>query len=246
MAVPATLPYHNHISEQQAGPDEDCLWCAGVEFLREGYDPAIPHTHAEADALRAASGDTGFSNMTNFRVGVAKRYPKIDLNPSQTGATNIIGRFKATGHPRVGLVLGKLTNMSTHFRRWYPNFTGGHAVFVAWTGTGFWWCDPGAPENLPDGTKYLGEAISETQLRAFIGSYGMPTILHDAIQKPVAPPATATYTQAQVDAIVASTKAAAESVCIAKVATATATASVAGYNSGLAAASAAVAAVPKK
>lgn len=224
MAAPSFLPYHNHITEQQAGPDEDCLWSSGVEFLREGYDPSIPPHPAEADALRAASGDTGFSNMTNFRVGVAKRYPKIELNPSQTGAANIIAHFKMNGAPRVGLVLGKLTNMSTHFRRWYPNFTGGHAIFVAWSpDKGFWLCDPGAPENLPDGTKYLGEPVSEAELAKFIGSYGMPTILRNALEKPVPPPATG-YTQAQLDAAVAAQKAADEVVCNAKVKTAVAAA----------------------
>jgi hypothetical protein len=150
---------------------------SGVEFLREAYNPAIPATHAEGDALRNASGDTGFSNVGDFRRGVAKRYPNITLPASKTGADAIIAALRKQPG-RIAMVGGRLTNMSAHYRRFYPTFIGGHEVYVGWTGTQLWWCDPGGPAD------YNGEPISEAQLRKFIGNYGFSALIHDGYVKP--------------------------------------------------------------
>lgn len=178
-----SMPYgHIHVSEQQAGADLDCLWMSAIEWLRECRRPSIPATHAEGDRLRAASGDTGTSNMTNLRIGVARRYASIDLPPSQVGFAQL---WEKLTPGRMALVSGKLTNMTKHYRRWYPNYTKGHSCTVTRTGPGpddLWWCDPGAPPG------YDGEPITKDQLRAFIGNYGYPNLVGTRVILPPPPP----------------------------------------------------------
>src|SRR3989304_5670697 len=67
-------PGHVHVSERQTGKWYDCLWMSAVEWLRMVRDPSIPATHAEGDALRAASGDLGPSTFGNLAAGVQLRY----------------------------------------------------------------------------------------------------------------------------------------------------------------------------
>src|SRR3989304_4580800 len=62
------------VSERQTGKWYACLWMSAVEWLRMVRDSSIPATHAEGDALRAASGDLGPSNFGNLAVGVPLRY----------------------------------------------------------------------------------------------------------------------------------------------------------------------------
>lgn len=162
---------HVHATEREPGPDEDCLWSSAVEWLHECYDLAIPSTPEEADKLRRASGDTGFSNITNLRVGCVNRYG-LTLPRSVSGFANFWPKFTPG---TIAVLSGELTNMSAHFRRFYPGFTGGHTVYAKRTGPGqddIYWCDPGGPAS------YDGEPITKAQLKLFIGNYGYSQLLH--------------------------------------------------------------------
>jgi hypothetical protein len=217
MPVPEVISYHEHVTERVPGPDTACRWASGVEFIHDGYNLKLPVNRAEWQALQAASGDTGTSNMGNFRTGVKKRY-NIDLNPSFKGPAEVRDRLTPG---RIALLSGKLVGMDAHYRRFYPDYTGGHTVYAAcYDPDEYWWCDPGSPELRPSGEKYLGEPISWAQLKLFIGNYGYEQIFKTALPVPPPPPI---YTQAQMDA-----------------------ATKASYNTGLAAVKSAAAAVPPK
>lgn len=176
---------HKHISEREPdGSFEDCTWDAGLEFYRDAIDPSKPATHAEAQALRAASGEppTGGSNLGDFRRGVAARYHRT-LPP----AINAHGILTALKPGYVGLVQGSMSafgplHVLSKFDR---NFDGGHAVWAGRTpGGALLWCDPEAPT-----TADVPVLISEANLQKFVDAFAGQAIVAPALQWPGSLPA---------------------------------------------------------
>jgi hypothetical protein len=144
----SAVPGHIHISEREAdGSFEDCTWDSGLEFYRDAIDSSKPATHAEAQALRAASGEppTGGSNYGDFRRGVAARYH--DTLPAAIPAKNILTALKP-GY--CAMVQGSMSAFGpTHPLSVYDrNFDGSHSVYMARLLDGtLLWCDPEAPTS---------------------------------------------------------------------------------------------------
>lgn len=169
---------HAHVSERESAhtwPDgraddarwEDCQWCSLVMFLRAwGMD--IPATHAEAEALRAASGEppTGGSNLGDARRGVLARYHVTLPDPLPDAAAT----RKAMVPGTVALVNGSMGSFSagSTYRRWDPAFSGGHAAvaFRLDDRDGVWWDDPLAPTGT-----YQGEWMTQDNLAKFQGAW---------------------------------------------------------------------------
>jgi hypothetical protein len=145
---------HVHVSEREAvhrWPDgtfddaawEDCLWASAIEWLR-AIGRNVPATHAEAEALRAASGQgpLGGSGFRHLILGAKNRYDLTVPPPGMKSA------FLAAFRPGVAAVIaGSLGGLPAghKLRRWEPGFTGGHAVYVERTTDAILWCDPLAP-----------------------------------------------------------------------------------------------------
>lgn len=178
MTVPAG---HIHVSEREIAhtwPDgqkddarwEDCLWCSTLEWLHDTVKPDVPMTHAEAEALRAESGEppTGGSNLSDVARGVEGRY-NINLPQVIYGADAIVAAL--AGGKRAGVVTGSMGAFPAghRLRRWDPTFAGAHAVFLAYDpASGYWWCDPLAPAG-----PYVGETVSAAEVRQFVN--GLPS-----------------------------------------------------------------------
>lgn len=173
-------PGHKHISERQSGPWIDCIWQSAVEWLRQVHDPTIPATHAEGDALRAASGDTGFSNFDDLDRGTKARYgwslPAL-VPPGALWATLAPGT--------AAVVIGNTGAWppSSHWRRWSPGSVVNHAVFVyRFDGSNFvWWCDPLAPPGA-----YNGEPMPKAELLRFVAAAGAAQLVAPILEVPVA------------------------------------------------------------
>jgi len=163
------LTTHIHISEREPdGTWEDCTWDAGLEFYRDAIDPSKPATHAEAQALRAASGEpaTGGSNMTDLRRGVKARYG-VSL-PAAINARNVLIALKP-GY--VSITQGSMSAFGPlhPLSQWDRNFDGGHAVWIARTPDGkLLWCDPEAPKSA-DVPVYVTDAQVQKYVNAFAG-----------------------------------------------------------------------------
>lgn len=173
----AGLPNHIHITEREPdGTWEDCTWCAGLEWLRDCFRPSLPATHAEAEALRAASGKgpTGGSNMSDFIRGVSARY-KLAL-PAPINAHGIVDALKPGMAAMVQgsmAAFGPLDSLS----KWDPKFDGGHAVYVANVGGSLYWCDPEAPTGAAVPVK-----ISSANLQRFVNAFAGEAILAPVLQ----------------------------------------------------------------
>lgn len=165
---PAALYAHDHISERESdGSWEDCTWDAGLEFYRIAFDASRPATHAEAQALRAASGEptTGGSNVGDFRRGVTRRYNRA--LPAAVGGFSALWTLLSPG--TVALVQGSMDAFGPTHRlsRWQRGFDGGHAVMVARLPDGtLWWCDP-----LGTDVGYIGEPITKAELKSFVDAF---------------------------------------------------------------------------
>lgn len=174
---------HRHISEREAdGTWEDCTWDSGLEFYRDAIDPSKPATHAEAQALRAASGEptTGGSNLGDLRKGVAARYHRA--LPPAISNKSILTALKP-GY--VGTVQGSMSAFGpTHvLSKWDRNFDAGHATWVARTPGGvLLWCDPEAPS-----TADVPVIISEANLQKFVDAFNGEAIVAPALQWPGVP-----------------------------------------------------------
>lgn len=161
-----TIPGHKHVTEREGdGSFEDCTWCSGVEWLRDCFDPSIPATHAEAEALRHDSGEpaTGGSNLWDLRKGVKARYG-IDL-PAALFNGSTLSALK----PGMAAVLqGSMSAFGPDHRlsQYDRNFDGGHAVYVANVNGAYLWCDPEAPTgaNVP-------VVVSAGELTRFIDAF---------------------------------------------------------------------------
>lgn len=173
---------HSHVSEREAKhrwPDgrwdkrswEDCLWASAVEALRFG-GLRIPATLAEAELIRAASGEPplGPSNQGNLAEGMRVRFGLplrqgsgfsalwAALKPGSAAVVNgRLGAFRA-GH---------------RLRRHLPLYLDGHAIAAFRLGPEeqVWWCDPLAPAG------YGGELVTRAELAKFAGIGGGYTIV---------------------------------------------------------------------
>jgi hypothetical protein len=148
---------------------EDCTMCAALMLARICHDPAIPATHAEAEALRhaAGKGPLGGSSTADAVNGLRARYNWIDafkvlafdalwadLKPGYAAAAQGgMGAFPA-GHS---------------LRRWDPAFDGAHDVLVARVDTQdrVWWVDPLAPQG-----SYQGQWVSKADLARYVKAFG--------------------------------------------------------------------------
>jgi len=157
---------HIHISEREPdGSWEDCTWDSGLEFYRDAYDPSKPATHAEAQKLRAASGEppTGGSNLTNFRHGVHVRYQKtLPLpTPAKRILTDLKPGYCSTVQGSMS-AFGPLHRLSKYDR----NFNGAHAIYLARTPGGvLLWCDPEAPTAAA-----VPVVVSEAEVTQFVNA----------------------------------------------------------------------------
>jgi hypothetical protein len=165
---------HLHVSEREKAhfwPDgrhddaaaEDCLWCSAIEVLRwGGLD--IPATPAEAEAMRAASGEppTGPSNPDNLLAGAKKRY-KIKL-AKQNGNGLFWDRFTVGS---AAIISGSLKAFPAGhtLRKHQPSSQGPHAVAVFRFDDQprAWWCDP-----LAFKASWPGIPVSRDQVEAFM------------------------------------------------------------------------------
>lgn len=157
---------HIHISEREAdGTFEDCTWDSGLEFYRDAFDPSVPATHAEAQRLRADSGEppTGGSNLTDLRNGVRKRY-KSALPP----AINARDILKALVPGTCAVVQGSMSAFGPGHRlsKFDRNFNGGHAVYLANFEGDLLWCDPEAPKDAA-----VPVVVTKDEVRAFVNAF---------------------------------------------------------------------------
>jgi hypothetical protein len=168
MTFPDPTYPHVHVSENETGLDEDCLWCSAVEALRWG-GLNIPATLREAEAMRAASGEPpeGGSNLVDLQKGAKARY-NIDLTRHVTGSTGVL---RVTPKGTAAVITGRLSNfpLGHTLRRHLPLYTGGHAVAIYRVDDRdrFWWCDPLGPA-----TGYDGQWVSESQVATFMRGFG--------------------------------------------------------------------------
>lgn len=177
MTLPDPLWAHVHVSERESAhvwPDgerddaawEDCGPTSVVELVRLGHDDAVPHTLAEAEALRhdAGYGPTGGTNAASLAAGVAKRY-RWTL-PVIRGFDSLWAALAPGFAAAIGGSMGAFP-AGSHWRRWDPAFHAGHNVLVARIDDAprVWWCDPLAPAGA-----YQGEWMGLDDLRAFVSA----------------------------------------------------------------------------
>lgn len=177
MTLPTQLANHVHVSEREIAhnwPDgrwdnaswEDCFWCSFVEWLRITQRASIPATHAEAEALRAASGeDTGSgSNPMDGNRGAAKRYG-LGPFPIVRGTSALWSAMTPGTAACVAGSMGAFPD-GHPLRRHDPAFNSGHCIFAARVDAQdrVWWCDPLAPSG------YVGEWVSKADFLAFVGA----------------------------------------------------------------------------
>jgi hypothetical protein len=167
---------HIHVSERETAhrwPDgrwdnarwEDCAWDSAVELVRALGNYKIPATHAEAEALRAASGEDTHSgsNPDDVRRGILRRY-KLPTNPVVRGWENLRARLKVGTVASVSGNMGVFSRMH-RLRRHDRDFNAGHNVVIFKLDNlpRYWWCDPLGPKE-----GYNGEWVSEAELGVFV------------------------------------------------------------------------------
>lgn len=179
---------HVHVSEREVAhrwPDgrwddarwEDCLWVAAVEYAVACGHPVVA-THAEAEALRAASGDsvTGGSNLGDLTKGMQARYGWS--GPKEWGFQ---AAWQALIPGTAAVATGSMGNFPAghRLRRWDPDFASGHAVMVMRLDGSdqAWWCDGLAPAGT-----YQGEWVTRGELAQFMGSGTTWGVMVGAIQ----------------------------------------------------------------
>lgn len=155
---------HEHVSEREPGSGwTDCMWASGVMFARAVSCADIPTDINEVHALRKASGDlVGGSNIDDLEKGLTQRYGFS--GKSGSGFDQFWSEFDP-GY--VAVLQGKFSALPANLRRFDPDFTGGHAVFLLRRDNALegWWDDPLAPIGT-----YDGEYVSKNILRNFYTS----------------------------------------------------------------------------
>jgi hypothetical protein len=178
---------HVHVSEREVEhrwPDgrlddarwEDCLWASAVEWVRATGRP-VPPTHAEAEALRAASGQgpAGGSTFADLARGLQARYGLV--MPSVRYGWQAVTSAFVPG--RASIVTGSMGAFPAghRLRRWDPGFAGAHAVFVESLPTGeAVWCDPLAPAVV-DGRRWTGELVGRAEVETFMKMAGAGAVI---------------------------------------------------------------------
>ena len=165
--MPAALAAHIHVTEREPdGTWEDCTWCSGLEWFRLVRDPKVPATHAEMQALRAASGEptTGGSSIVDLRRGLLNRYG-FTAPPAISGFSPLWSAMNG----RVAVAQGsmKAFGPSSTFSRFDPSFDGAHAVMVfrPLDQDRVWWCDPEAPAG-----SYQGQWMLKADFARFVNA----------------------------------------------------------------------------
>ncbi len=176
--------WHVHISEREPdGTFEDCTWDSGLEWYRLCYDKSEPATHAEAQALRAASGEppTGGSNIGDLRRGIAKRYGKSVSLP----VSGFSALWTALKPGTAAVVQGSMAAFGpTHpLSKYDRNFDGGHAVCVLRLDATdrVWWCDPEAPLGIG----YKGVWVTKAQLKSYVDKIAGQHLVRAILAPPV-------------------------------------------------------------
>lgn len=168
----SAIPGHIHITERESdGSWENCTECSGLEFYRDAIDSSKPATHAEAEALRDASGraKTGGSNLGDFRKAVLARYGK-SLPPAISNKS-IVSALKPG---MCAVVQGSMSVFGPTHRlsKWDPHFDAGHAVYVANVGGTILWCDPEAPTGAA-----VPVTITASELQTFVNAFNGEAIV---------------------------------------------------------------------
>jgi len=151
------------VSEREpTTPWNDCTWASGTMFGNAETLGIYPPKRATYEALRAASGDLGFSNMADLVKGMTKLW-------GWTG--KVVGTWAAlesalASKGAATIVQGMYGALPTHYRRWQPNFLGPHAVYVQRLSTSLWIEDPLALWG------YSGEVISLADVKSFFTGLG--------------------------------------------------------------------------
>ena len=191
-----SLSTHVHISEREPdGSWEDCTFDSGLEWYRLCHNPAVPATHAEAQAIRKASGIamTGGGTISDLRRGIKARYG-TSIPPGITGWTALWAALKPGS---AAVVQGDMKAFdSTHrLSRWDKNFDGGHAIMaIRLDATDrVWWCDPLAPDT---GT-YNGEWVTKAELQKYVTMLTGYHLVATVITKEIAMPALTAYLPGQ-------------------------------------------------
>jgi hypothetical protein len=190
VSKPAALWAHEHVTEREPdGTWEDCTFTAGLMHARVALRASIPATHAEMQALRAASGLSthGGANIDDLQRGYARRY-------GWSGGTEVKGFSNLWYTLRPGRSATAQGSMAAfpsghRLRRWDPGFRGAHAVLIARLDTSdrVWWDDPLAPL----GVGYEGEWVTKAQLKAYVDRLtvaGGRHVISNIIPKPAAQP----------------------------------------------------------
>lgn len=126
--------------------------CMGLTVASLGR---LPATHTEILALAKASGDTDLrgGSRTSHMVTAAKVRRGLTLRTDDVSAGEVGQRLARGWVLLAGCNYGKLPD---HYRRWSPNFTGGHrAVLAGWSSGRSRWFDPMAAKDKT----YQGEWI---------------------------------------------------------------------------------------
>lgn len=166
-------------TEREPGSWEDCTWASGVmlQNLAHGAN-VVPSTRAEYEALRVAGGDGPAenpgdgSNVAQLVIGMLRRYGWQPRRVGPPGFPKASWADVLNGLAKVGagaVVQGSMGAWSrdSHWRRWDPNFAGGHAMFVERVDTRdrVWLQNPLAPATYP------GEFMPMADLKAFYDAF---------------------------------------------------------------------------
>lgn len=220
MSIPTAISKHIHISERESAhtwPDgrkddagwEDCAWCSLIMFLRLAYRPDLPANHTFAEAIRGrVMGPLGGTSPSQL-IAAAKTIgtsgpgtPGIALHG--VSAANL---WAALTPGTVALVNGSMGAFASGYtlRRWDPGFAGGHSTLAARVDDQdrVWWDDPLAPTGT-----YQGQWVSKADLVKFAAklnstSFVAPIKGYAVTPAPAPEPTVVTYSQAQLDAAVA-------------------------------------------
>lgn len=200
---------HRHVSERESAhvwPDgrkddsrwEDCTMVAALMLARLCGYPEIPATHAEAEAIRAASGKGplgGSSSQDALRGLAARRHvtglrivsnANFDalwaaLAPGMAAAAQgSMGAFP-TGHP---------------LRRFDPPFASFHDVLVIRLDATdrVWWDDPLAPNGT-----YRGQWVSKADFKRYVQKFSAGSTLVGKVDTGMAVAAITSVTPALID-----------------------------------------------
>lgn len=167
-----------HVSELEVAhttdghPDdaypEDCVWCSGLMLhLAAHPEYGTPASHTEAERLRLDAGKP-LTERGSTLAELVKGYT-IRYRYTPTVISGFTAAWKALTTGKGAVVTGLMGNLPAghRLRRFSPNYTGGHAVYVARMDDQMrvWWMDPLAPQGT-----YGGEWASSSELASFMAS----------------------------------------------------------------------------